>query len=65
MPAKTWTDEPRKIFLTSKIPLFESAQEQKLTRQFMQSLHEEYFQRFPEPDEVQHGAVRKVLCLPL
>lgn len=59
MPARAWTDEPRKAFLESKIPRFESAQEQKLTRQFMQSLHEEYFIRFPEPDEVKKGDERK------
>lgn len=60
MPAREWTDEPRKAFLVSKLPGFESAQEQKQTRQFLQSLHEQYFSRFPQPDEIKKGDERKV-----
>lgn len=63
MPAKAWTDEARKVFLESKLPAFQAAQEKKQPRPFMQKLHEEYFVRFPQPDELLQGAERKVCCL--
>jgi len=63
MPAKAWTDEHRKKFLDKNLPAFQVAQEQRKTRQFMQRLHEEYFDTFPEPDELLKGAERKVCRL--
>lgn len=63
MPARTWTDKPRRVFLESKIPAYQAAQENKQPRLFMQNLHEEYFTLFPEPDELLQGAERKVCCL--
>lgn len=60
MPGHTWTDDDRKDFLTANLPAYEAAQERKTTRQFMATLHENYFAQFPQPDEALMLAERKV-----
>ena len=60
MPAHRWTVTERFNFLTDKIHEFEAAQEAKTTSLFFQELHEEYFKKFPQPDEALQGLERKV-----
>ena len=51
MPTKAWADQPRLTFMASKLDDFNAAMQTKTTTTYLHILHEEYFTRFPQPNE--------------
>lgn len=60
MPARPWADTQRLAFLRENLPAYEAAQERKKTRIFLARFHDNYFARFPQPNEALLGLEKKV-----
>ena len=60
MPGKRWATADRLQFLDERLQAYAEAQEAKETYQYKQKLSEEYFEKFPEPDEKRMALERQV-----